>query len=487
MKTLNLYLFILLALLGSACGDGEDPPEMMEPTEPFIWAETLLLEDFIANYDSGTIADENIIFKGQVVSTDEFGNLSGIIYISRGQNTIAVEIAGENYYERYPIGADVLVYATGLTYTETNTERTLSASGGISLEDEATHLHFLEERLAPTGNSVSDINGLTEDRIGTYVRVFGLQFEETLAGQPLTDGLALTKADGSQVRIAIDDGAQLGSVPYESGSIQGILGRSTDGEWTVRPMQPADLSFSSTRHSLFAMAEYVQDGFTLPYQIMYPAGYDASQSYPLIIFLHGAGERGTNNTSQMANGPNTFANKDAREQFPAIVVFPQCPGNFMWSRRTKTTVNGEAIFTFPVEQEADVPLKAVIQMTRDFIADGVVDADRVYVMGLSMGGIGTLEYCYYAPDLPAAAISLAGGHDQDIAFTYGEQVSIRLFAGANDGVVPSRYSEEVYDAIRFLPGADIEYYEDPNRGHEWNYVLNDPTQVLPWLFARTKN
>lgn len=404
------------------------------------------------------------------------------------EHSIALELDADNYFERYSMGSKILVLASGLTYTADASGKRLALAGGLTADKEETYIKLVEERIAPPGRNIGTIADLTEDWLGAYVRIFNLQFDDEATGQPLTDGLALRKSDGSQVRVVIEPTADLiDEVPYESGTIRGILGRDADGIWTVRPMEPGDLSFTGPRHSIFTMAEYVQDGFTLPYQIMYPKNYDSSKTYPLIIFLHGAGERGTNNTSQMANGPNTFTNQEARDQYPAIVVFPQCPTTHMWSRRTKVTQNGTAIFTFPVEQEADVPLKAVIQMTRDFIADGVADAERIYVMGLSMGGIGTLEYCYYAPDLPAAAISLAGGHDQDIAFTYGEQVAIRLFAGGNDGVVPARYSEEVYDAIRFLPNADIEYYLAPDRGHEWNYVLNDPTQVLPWLWERTKS
>ena len=489
MKIQNIYTMILMLLLISACGNTEDPPMMMEPDVPFVWAESIDLEDFIRNNESGTITAENIVFKAQVVSSDEFGNLSDEIYVNRGNSTIVLELEEDNYFERYPMGSDILIYATGLNFNKDGVGAPkLSLAGGLTLEDEETYLNFIEERLAPTGRSVSDITSLTSDLIGTYVRIFALQFDEEVTGMPLTDGLTLSKNDGSSVSLVIEPGAQLvDEVPYGSGSIKGLLGQATDGTWTVRPMEPTDLTLTGTRFALFTMEEYVQDGFTLPYQIMYPKNYDPTKAYPFIVFLHGAGERGTNNTSQMANGPNTFANAEARNDYPAIVVFPQCPSNYMWSRRTKEIVNGFAEFTFPVEQEPDVPLRAVIQMTRDFIADGLADPERIYVLGLSMGGIGTLEYCYYAPDVPAAAISLAGGHDEDLAFIYGEEVSLRLFAGANDGVVPALYSQLVYDAVRFLPGADIEYYEDPNRGHEWNYILNDPTQVLPWLFERTKS
>jgi len=487
MDKYYLFFVVLFALAITACEDTDPPEPMVEPQEPFIWTETTSLEDFIATYESGLITEEDVIFSAEVTSSNEFGNVPGVIHMADRQSSIALQIDDDNYHERYPQGTELLVLATGLNFSKDENGRVLSLEGGLSPDGDSTYLHVLQMRAPPLGRNVSDISSLTDDWIGAYVRVFSLQFDDEKIGTPLVDGLRLSKADGTGVTIKLENTADLGisEVPFNGGTLRGILGR--DGsDWTVAPVKPDDLTFNGTRHSLFSKQEYVQDGFTLPYQIMYPINYDPSQSYPLVIFLHGAGERGDNNTSQMANGPPTFTTQEAREDYPAIVVFPQCPTAYMWSRRTKVTVDGEAIFTFPVEEEPDVPLKAVIQMTRDFIAAGTVDESRVYVMGLSMGGIGTLEYCYYAPDIPAAAISLAGGHDEDIAFTYGEQISIRLFAGANDGVVPARYSEEVFDAIRFLPGADVEYYLDPNRGHEWNYVLNDPTLVLPWLWQKTK-
>lgn len=486
MRILKLFAYALLPIIMWGCEDNEPEPMTMEPV-PIVWQETMSMEDFVDMYDSGTIADDNIVLRGNVTSTDEYGNSSNVMYVEQGGTALSIRLASGSYYERYPIGTDLYILVTGLSYTETDAGRVLTLDTGITAEQETEHINVIEQDSPPFGNAISDLNGITLEQVGTYVRIFGLQFDDAFVGEPLQDGLVMTKSDGSSIRLAIDSGADFGipEVPYASGTVRGILG-FVDGAYTVRPISPEDLTFTGSRHSIFTQATYEMDGFTLPYQIMYPSGYDPSQSYPLIIFLHGAGERGSNNTSQMANGPNTFANQTAREDYPAIVVFPQCPSNFMWSRRTIEVVNGERIFSFPVEAEPDVPLKAVIQMTRDFIADGVADADRIYVMGLSMGGIGTLEYCYYAPDLPAAAISLAGGHDESIAFTYGEQVSIRLYAGANDGVVPARFSEEVFDAVRFLPGADIEYFLDPNRGHEWNYILNDASQVLPWLWTKTK-
>ncbi len=252
------------------------------------------------------------------------------------------------------------------------------------------------------------------------------------------------------------------------------------------PDEADQLSFDRSRHSLFTKEVFELSGGSIPYQVMLPKDYDAGTAYPLVVFLHGAGERGTNNTSQMANGTQTFVSQAARENYPAIVIFPQCPPEFMWSRRTKETIDGELIFTFPVKAVPNEPMNLVIELTKSFITSGQADANRIYVMGLSMGGIGTLEYLYYASDIPAAAISIAGGHDSSLVETYGNEVAIRLYHGSNDGVVPPKYSRDLIEALDALPNEEAEYFEAEGKGHEWNYILNESDSVLSWFWSHSK-
>src|SRR5688572_25857120 len=78
--------------------------------------------------------------------------------------------------------------------------------------------------------------------------------------------------------------------------------------------------------SLYQKKEYKHsDGKVLPYRILYPENYDKSKKYPLVLFLHGAGERGKDNEKQLVHGSKLFLRDDIRKNFPAIVVFPQCP------------------------------------------------------------------------------------------------------------------------------------------------------------------
>src|SRR5688572_12241475 len=83
--------------------------------------------------------------------------------------------------------------------------------------------------------------------------------------------------------------------------------------------------------SLFQKKWFVQNNDTLPYRILLPVDYKASEKYPLVLFLHGAGERGSDNEKQLVHGAKLFLNDTVRRDFPAIVVFPQCKENSYWS------------------------------------------------------------------------------------------------------------------------------------------------------------
>jgi len=72
---------------------------------------------------------------------------------------------------------------------------------------------------------------------------------------------------------------------------------------------------------------FISDGDILPYRILYPENFDPTKKYPLVMILHGAGERGNNNKSQLVYGAKLFLEPENRQKFPAIVVFPQCPKN----------------------------------------------------------------------------------------------------------------------------------------------------------------
>ncbi|MEI9806379.1 MAG: hypothetical protein WDO16_00110 [Bacteroidota bacterium] len=93
--------------------------------------------------------------------------------------------------------------------------------------------------------------------------------------------------------------------------------------------------------SLYEKHLYINGSDTLPYRILLPENYDATKKYPLVLFLHGSGERGNDNEAQLTHGAKLFLKPDIRKDFPAIVVFPQCPRSSFWSNVAFKTENGK--------------------------------------------------------------------------------------------------------------------------------------------------
>lgn len=233
----------------------------------------------------------------------------------------------------------------------------------------------------------------------------------------------------------------------------------------------------------FEKASFIKGADTLRYQILYPKHFDTSQKYPVVLFLHGAGERGRDNQKQLTHGSELFLNN--QEEFTAIVVFPQAPLNDYWA---KVEVNRDTVpfqFNFQNEKPPTTSLELVMNLMDDLILKTYVDPQRIYVGGLSMGGMGTLELIYKKPKLFAAAFSICGGADPEIAKSYPYGFNIWMFHGKKDNVVLSYYSEEMARAINHYGGnAKLSLY--PNDNHNsWDSAFAEPN-LLPWLFSNSK-
>ncbi len=223
----------------------------------------------------------------------------------------------------------------------------------------------------------------------------------------------------------------------------------------------------------------------LPYRILYPENYDAAKKYPLVLFLHGAGERGNDNEAQLVHGAKLFLEPENRRDFPAIVIFPQCPTESSWNSmkadRTKTPIER----TFDYSAEMTEPLRLAIALTKSLIAGGSVDPKQVYVAGLSMGGMGTFEAVARYPDLFAAAVPICGGGDVRAFSQKMPKTPMRIFHGAADSVVDVKYSWEMYDTLKQL-GWPVEYVEYPVVDHNsWDYAFAEK-DFLAWLFSKKK-
>lgn len=196
----------------------------------------------------------------------------------------------------------------------------------------------------------------------------------------------------------------------------------------------------------------------LNYLLFLPEGYaESDKKWPLILFLHGAGESGADLEKVKKHGPPKIV--EAKPDFPFIVVSPQ-------SRRRGW--NPDA-------------LRALLD---EVLADYRVDRDRVYLTGLSMGGFGTWMLAADHPDYFAAIVPICGGGDAADARTL-KNLPIWVFHGAKDEAVPLKRSEEMVKALKEA-GADVKFTVYPEAAHDsWTETYNNP-ELYQWLLSHRR-
>jgi predicted peptidase len=227
--------------------------------------------------------------------------------------------------------------------------------------------------------------------------------------------------------------------------------------------------------TLLEKKTFTQGKATLAYRLLKPEGYDGKTAYPLVIFLHGAGERGTDNKAQMKHGVKNFASDDVRKKYPCFLIVPQCPPNP--ARWADWTAKGTT-------EKPTEPLALVLGLIDEMKKNYKIDDKRIYITGLSMGGFGTWDLLSRKPDLFAAAIPICGGGAPDAAAKFAK-VPIWAFHGAKDTVVKPERSREMIEALK-KAGGKPKYTEYPEAAHDsWTKTYADPA-VLEWLFAQKK-
>lgn len=224
-------------------------------------------------------------------------------------------------------------------------------------------------------------------------------------------------------------------------------------------------------------------GQELQYQILKPADYDSTKSYPVVLFLHGAGERGSDNFSQLKWGVSHFVEPKMREKYPAFIVAPQVPEEEYWA--TLESIRDISTYVQPMAEEPSKPMALTIEMLDKLQRDYAIDADRLYVTGISMGGFGTFDLIQRYPKKFAAAVPICGGGDTSRAFMLSE-LPIWVFHGTKDEVVDPKFSRAMVDAIR-LAGGSPGYTEYPDEGHvgAWVQAYSNP-HLYEWLFSKER-
>ena len=227
-----------------------------------------------------------------------------------------------------------------------------------------------------------------------------------------------------------------------------------------------------------------EQGDSLLYRQLNPLKIEQEEKYPLVLFLHGAGERGSDNISQLTHGALMFTNPMNREEYPCFVLFPQCPADLYWPT-PKRPDNFKEGNPFPLNAEISKPLALTKELLDKVIETYPVDTDRIYIVGLSMGGMGTFDMVCRFPDLFAAAIPICGGIHTDRLHKFSSETAFRIFHGDADSVVPVRFSREAYLRLKD-EGANVEYIEFPGVNHgSWDPAFNRP-DFMSWLFQQRK-
>jgi predicted peptidase len=198
----------------------------------------------------------------------------------------------------------------------------------------------------------------------------------------------------------------------------------------------------------------------IQYLVWLPSGYNTVnyKKWPLMLFLHGKGERGTVLETVKKNGPPHFV--EQQPDFPFILISPLCPEEQYWSI-----------------DELDALLTSLISKYR-------IDEDRVYLTGLSMGGFGTWAFATEHPERLAAIAPICGGGD---THRIKELINVPVWAfhGAKDDVVPVERSIEMVNALNCVGGnARLTIYPDANH-NSWDAAYSDP-ELFKWLLSKTR-
>lgn len=236
------------------------------------------------------------------------------------------------------------------------------------------------------------------------------------------------------------------------------------------------MSIAQTASKLFDKLIYTEKGDSLPYRLLKPVNPQAMESFPLVIFLHGAGERGNDNEVHIKHITELVLEPRNRGKYPCYVVAPQCPKNIMWANFEGSNGNRK------VRETPSRPMQMVINLIEQVIKEYPIDESRIYITGLSMGGFATWELLARFPEKFAAAVPVCGGGAPSTANAFSH-VPIWAFHGAKDKIVVPAESRRMIQALREA-GASPGYTEYPDVEHNsWVYAYDEP-HLIHWMFRQ---
>lgn len=220
------------------------------------------------------------------------------------------------------------------------------------------------------------------------------------------------------------------------------------------------------------------DGKSLNYRFLAPEKVESGKTYPLVIFLHGAGERGDDNTKQMVHGVADFVKPESRAKYPCFLIAPQCPTGKRWAEVDWSAAKHD------MPPEPGETMALLLGLIDSLVKDLPIDKKRIYVTGLSMGGYGTWDILARRPDFFAAGMPICGGADEKTAPRI-VKIPVWVFHGDKDTAVKVERSRNMVEALKKAGGMP-KYTEYPGVGHNsWTQTYANP-EVLQWLFGQKR-
>lgn len=224
------------------------------------------------------------------------------------------------------------------------------------------------------------------------------------------------------------------------------------------------------------------NGINLPYRLLTPLHPEANQQYPLVLFMHGAGERGDDNTTQLTHGGGMFENPVNRDKYPAYVIFPQCPDSGYWAYLKRP--DSFQPDSMPLLANPTPLIASVKELIDQYTNRPDIDKNRIYIIGLSMGGMATYDLASRYPEIFAAAIPICGTVNPK-RLQAARNINFRIYHGDADKVVPVEASRQAYRTLQKM-GANVEYFEFPGATHgSWHPAFNQ-SDFMEWLFMQNK-
>ena len=252
---------------------------------------------------------------------------------------------------------------------------------------------------------------------------------------------------------------------------------------TVAKAIPAEVSAAADLYE--SLSVRVADGaerggeIEFRYRLLKPRSVESGSRYPVVLFLHGAGERGDDNLKQLKYLPAWMADPSLRQKHPCFLIAPQCRMDERW-----VDISWADKKSMPQSPSPSTDLVAAVAALDAVIGTEAVDPDRVYLTGLSMGGYGTWDLATRMPERFAAILPICGGGDEQTAAKIAK-LPIWCFHGDADDVVPVVRSRSMIEAVR-TAGGNPKYSEFQRVGHDsWTPAYRDPA-VLDWLFAQRR-